>query len=84
MPFNTEFHASIREEFQLNKNDMIIVIEEMVGILFQKSIWAITVEALLYSIILLISLSCDKKKSSDFFGIAIYFAIFGVSYLWIK
>lgn len=56
----------------------------MVGILFRKSIWKMSFEVLLYSIILLVSLSHDKKKASDLFATAIYFVIFGVSYLLIK
>lgn len=74
----------ITRSFMVLGVPVLLIITLMVGILFQKSIWTIGVESLLYSIILLISLSYEKKKGSDFFGTAIYFAIFGVSYLLIK
>lgn len=74
----------ITKSFMVLGVPVLLFITLMVGILFRKSIWEIGVEALLYSIILLISLSYEKKKDSDFFGTAIYFAIFGVSYLLIR
>ena len=74
----------ITKSFMVLGVPVLLFITLMVGILFRKSIWEIGIEALLYSIILLISLSYEKKKDSDFFGTAIYFAIFGVSYLLIR
>lgn len=63
---------------------ILLIATLMVGILFQKPIWIIGIGLLLYSIILLISLSFEKKKGADIFGTIIYFTIFGVSYLLIK
>lgn len=74
----------ITKSFMVLGVPVLLFITLMVGILFRKSICEIGVEVLLYSIILLISLSYEKKKDSDFFGTAIYFAIFGVSYLLIR
>lgn len=78
------------EKHEINKSFMVLgvpillIATLMVGILFQKPIWIIGIGLLLYSIILLISLSFEKKKESNFFETIIYFFIFGVSYLLIK
>lgn len=75
------------KKYEINKSFMVLgvpillIATLMVGVLLQKPLWIMAIVLLLYSIILLISLSFDKKKSSDFFGTVIYFAIFGVSYL---
>lgn len=74
----------INKSFMVLGVPILLIATLMVGILFQKPIWIIGIGLLFYSIILLISLSFEKKKDSDFFRTIIYFAIFGVSYLLIK
>lgn len=74
----------INKSFMVLGGPILLIATLMAGVLFQKPIWIISIGSLLYSIILLISLSFEKKKGSDFFGTIIYFVIFGVSYLLIK
>ncbi len=74
----------INKSFMVLGIPILLIATLMAGILFQKSIWTIGIGLLLYSIILLISLSYERKKGTDFFGTIIYFAIFGVSYLLLK
>lgn len=78
------------KRYEINKSFMVLgipillIATLMMGILLRKSIWVIGTGLLLYSIILLIALSYEKKKGTDFLGTIIYFIIFGVSYLLIK
>lgn len=71
----------INKSFMVLGVPILLIATLMVGVLLKKPLWIIATVLLFYSIILLISLSFDKKKSLDFFGTVIYFAIFGVSYL---
>lgn len=71
----------INKSFMVLGVPILLIATLMVGVLLQKPLWIIVIILLLYSIILLFSLSFDKKKRSDFFEPVIYFAIFGVSYL---
>lgn len=74
----------INKSFMVLGIPILLVAPLMAGILIQKPVWIVGIELLLYSIILLISLSYERKKGTDFFGTIIYFAIFGVSYFLIK
>lgn len=74
----------INKSFMVLGIPILLIATLMAGIFFQKSIWTIAIGLLLYSIILLISLSYERKKGADFFGTILYFAIFGVSYLLLK
>lgn len=74
----------INKSFMVLGIPILLIATLMAGILIQKPVWIVGIELLLYSIILLISLSYERKKGTDFFGTIIHFAIFGVSYFLIK
>lgn len=81
LPYNK---YEINKSFMVLGSPILFIATLMVGILFEKSIWRIGIGVFLYSIILLISLSHKKNKSKNFFGIIIFFVIFGASYLLLK
>ena len=81
LPYNK---YRIDKSFMVLGTPMLLIASLMVGVLFQNPIWIIGIAFLLYSIILLISLSFEKKKDKDFLGTFVYFVIFGISYLLIR
>lgn len=81
LPYNK---YEISKSFMVLGVPLLLMVTVIAAILLQKPIWTIGIETLLYSIILLISLSHEKKKGSNFFDTVINFAIFGIAYLFIK
>ena len=74
----------IAKSFMVLGVPILLIIVLIAAILLKKTIQTIGIETLIYSIILLISLSFEKKKGRDFWGTVINFLIFGISYLFMK